>query len=65
MSTTLDLYLERAAQAHADAAAATLENVRDRCLRSADAWAAMAERIDRMERQRVENETAKAALTAE
>jgi len=63
MSTNLDLYLERAAQAQAEADAATLDNVRDRCMRSANAWIVMAERVERMERQRVENEAAKASLT--
>lgn len=64
MSTNLDLYLERAAQAQAEADAATLDNVRDRCIRSANAWIVMAERVERMERQRVENEAAKASVTA-
>jgi len=61
MTATLDLYLERAAQAQAEADAAILENVRDRCLRSANAWAVMAQRVERMELQRLENEAAKSA----
>jgi OsmC subfamily peroxiredoxin len=39
-------YRDHAAQAHADAEAATLDNVRDRCLRAEAAWLAMAERHD-------------------
>ena len=62
MTATLDLYFERAAQAQAEADAAILENVRDRCLRSANAWAVMAQRVERMELQRLENEAAKSAF---
>ena len=39
-----DLYIQRAAEARADADAAVLDNVRDRCLRAEAAWKAMADR---------------------
>lgn len=60
MSAQLEFYLERAARARADAEAATLENVRHRCLRSADAWNEMAARLELVGRFRSENDTAKA-----
>lgn len=46
--------LNRAEQAAADADAATLENVRQRCLRAEAAWRAMAERIERSEGMRAD-----------
>jgi len=46
-------YLERMAEAQDQANAAKLENVRERCLRSADAWKAMAARMaDTAERKK-------------
>jgi len=48
----LQLYLARAAEARAEAEAATLDNVRDRCLRAAEAWDRMADRIARAESTR-------------
>ena len=51
-----------AAQAAADAAAATLDNVRARCLRAEAAWLAMADRIERTERARQRREAEKAAV---
>ncbi len=50
--TPLQFYRAQATKAAADAAAATLENVRDRCLRAAAAWENMAERIERVEEMR-------------
>jgi len=50
--TDRETYLARAAQARADADAATLDNVRERCLRSAAAWNEMAERAERTEQMR-------------
>lgn len=41
----LENYLARAAQAREAAAAATLDNVRESCLRSEAAWMAMANRL--------------------
>lgn len=64
MSQQLDFYLARAAEARADADAATLANVRDRCLRAAAAWDSMAARAARSDRMRAETEAQKAAATA-
>jgi hypothetical protein len=55
-----DIYLQRAAEARADAADAVLDNVRERSLRAATAWEVMAERAERTERLRVAHEVAKA-----
>jgi hypothetical protein len=52
MSTQYEFYVARAAEARADAENATLDNVRERCLRSAAAWEVMAERAGRAERIR-------------
>ncbi len=54
-------YLARAAEARADADSATLENVRDRCLRSEAAWSEMAARVERGERMREKLVAEKAA----
>lgn len=48
----LDQLIERAAQARADAQAASLDNVRERCLRAEAAWLAMADRARRTARMR-------------
>jgi hypothetical protein len=42
-----EFYATRAAEARTDAGNATLDNVRDRCLRAAAAWEAMAARAGR------------------
>jgi hypothetical protein len=52
----LDFYRKRAAEASADAAAATLVHVRERCLRSEAAWAALADRAERSEQLRSADE---------
>jgi hypothetical protein len=67
MSTHHDFYSARAAEARADADAATLDNVRDRCLRAAAAWEAMAARAQRTDTLRAKHESEKkaAALAAE
>lgn len=57
-----ELYLLRAEQAHAEAQAATLDNVRDRCLRAEAAWMEMASRAERTEKMRATQLAAKAAL---
>ena len=57
-----DVYLLRAEQARADADDATLENVRERCLRSEAAWMEMAARAERTEKMRASQLAAKAAL---
>ena len=59
--TQLEFYLARAAQARADADAATLDNVRDRCLRSEAAWTQLADRAARTEQMRSALVEAKAA----
>jgi hypothetical protein len=64
MSITRDFYLARAAEARAEAARATLANVRDRNQRAADAWQAMADRAAHTEKQRAEGEAKKAAEAA-
>jgi hypothetical protein len=61
MSTHHDFYVARAAEARADAEASGLDNVRDRCLRSAAAWDAMAARAHRSDTFRARQEAAKAA----
>ena len=48
----LEFYRTQETKAASDAAAATLDNVRDRCLRAAAAWDVMAERIERTEEMR-------------
>ena len=62
--STHSFYLERAAESRRDAAAANLDNVRDRCLRAAAAWESMAARVARTERMRAETEARKAAEAA-
>jgi hypothetical protein len=52
ISTHLQFYVTRAAQARADADAATLDNVRDRCLRSEAAWTELADRAAKTEQLR-------------
>ena len=47
-----ETFLARADQARADAEAATLENVRERCLRSELAWCEMAARVERTDQMR-------------
>lgn len=49
-------YREHAARARADAEAATLENVRERCLRAEAAWLAMAARQESVDRAREQRE---------
>ena len=56
----LEMYLARAKDARAEADAATLDNVRERCLRAEAAWREMAARAQRTERMRETLRTAKA-----
>lgn len=65
MSTNQDFYLARAAEARRDADQATLDNVRDRCLRSEAAWNEMAARAGRTDKMRIKAEAEKAAKTAQ
>jgi hypothetical protein len=59
-----DVYLLRAEQARAEAREATLDNVRDRCLRAEAAWMEMASRAERTEKMRVDQLAAKEAAAA-
>ena len=59
-----DMYIQRASEARADADAALLDNVRDRCLRAEAAWKAMADRAARTETMRATLEAHKAAAAA-
>lgn len=61
MSTQKELYLLRADEARRDAEAASLVNVKERCLRAEAAWLEMAARAARTDRMRVSAEKAKAA----
>lgn len=62
MSTQLEFYRARAADARADADAATLDNVRERCLRAAAAWEDMAARAERTDKARAKTAAEKALL---
>ena len=64
MSAQHDFYIARANEARADASAATLDNVRDRCLRAAAAWDAMAARAGRSDNFRAKQEAEKAAVAS-
>lgn len=59
MSSPSLAYRDRAAQAHTEAEAATLDNVRDRALRAEAAWTQMAERAERVDAARAEREAPK------
>jgi hypothetical protein len=61
MSNDSDLFRARAEQCRTEAAEATLDNVRERCLRSEAAWIAMAERGERADAMRASREVAAAA----
>jgi hypothetical protein len=65
MTITEQYYRDRAADARRDAEAASLDNVRDRCLRSATAWDQMAARLASTDRMRAETDARKAAAAAE
>jgi excinuclease UvrABC helicase subunit UvrB len=60
-----ETFAARAADARADADAATLDNVRERCLRAEAAWIAMADRAARNEAMRATLLAKKAADQAE
>jgi hypothetical protein len=57
----LDAYLTRAEAARTEAEAATLDNVRERCLRSEAAWREMAARVTESEKMRATSIAAKQA----
>ena len=58
MASDLDFYVARASQARDEAKDATLDNVRERCLRAAAAWEAMADRARKTARMRHDREAA-------
>lgn len=58
----LDTYRARAAEAREAADAAVLDNVRERCLRSALAWEEMVERVERTAEMRATLERDKQRL---
>ena len=51
-NSNLEFFLARADQARAEADEATLDHVRERCLRSEAAWQALADKAQRTERMR-------------
>ncbi len=59
-SSNLEFFRARAAQAAAEADAATLDHVRERCRRSEAAWNALAERAERSDKLRAEEAIRKA-----
>ena len=59
-SSNLNFYLARVEQARAEADAATLDHVRERCRRSEEAWTALADRAIRSDKLRVEEAKRKA-----
>ena len=63
-TSNLQFFLARAEQARAEGEAATLEHVRERCQRSEAAWMALADRAQRSEMLRVEEQKRKAAMAA-
>lgn len=63
MSTASEFYLARAAECTRDAERATLDNVRNRYQRAAEAWMVMADRIARGETMRDTLAAEKAAHT--
>jgi hypothetical protein len=64
--TNLQFFLARAEQARAEAEAATLDHVRERCRRSEAAWQALADRAERSEvlREAEAKRKAEAGLTS-
>lgn len=61
MQQTHEFYTARAAEAAADAKAATLDNVRERALRAEKTWKSLADQARRVKAQREKLEAEKAA----
>lgn len=59
MSQGYEFYEARASEATVEAGKAQLDNVRDRALRSAAAWTAMADRARKIEEERTARQLAK------
>lgn len=64
-SSNLEFFRARAAEAHADGEAATLDHVRERCRRSEAAWEALAAKAERSERLRAEEVRRRAEASLE
>ena len=64
MSQSYEFYSERADEAAAEAAAATLDNVRERNLRAQKTWSALAEQAHKVKAERIKAEETKAAARA-
>jgi len=64
MSSQFEFYRSRAEEARKEAGATNLSNVRERCLRAAEAWEAMAARAQRSDTNRARAEAEKAAAAA-
>ncbi len=60
MNHTYEFYMTRAREAETAAAAATLDNVRDRELRAAKTWIGLADQAHRVAAERAKGERAKA-----
>ena len=60
-----DVFLLRAEEARTQADEATLDNVRDRCLRAEAAWMEMAARAERTEKMRADQAAAAEAAALE
>ena len=63
--SNLDFFLARVEQARAEAEAATLDQVRERCRRADAAWAALAARAQRSEEVKIAEARRKAEIAAE
>lgn len=61
MSQTFEFYSERAAEAAEEAAAATLDNVRERHERAEKTWTALANQAHKVKADRIKAEETKAA----
>jgi len=59
------IFRARAEECRTQAEATSLQNVRERCLRAAAAWIAMAERGERADAMRAAQDKAKAAAMAD
>jgi hypothetical protein len=64
-NSNLEFFRARAEQAHAEAEAATLEHVRERCRRSEAAWQALADRAAHAERMRIAEAKRKADVPSQ
>jgi hypothetical protein len=58
--SNLDFFLARASESRAEAEAATLDHVRERCRRSEAAWTALADKAMHCEKMRIEEQKRKA-----